>query len=206
MDFSELQQHWQAQAASSANSAATETALVLAEMRRLHRAGRRRNWVVTLILLLSLGSFLASWFLSEGSPSPIQAWGLVLLAITLLGLIAVMWWGTTLRRAVQPGTNSEAYIQASLRTFRFRRTIFNWLAVPYVALLGMGMLLLVWPRLHIHGSADWWKLALWMAAFVAVGLICRRVGLRRCDRAFGPAERAVGHWQAAWADDTASGN
>ena len=203
MDFSELQQRWQAQAAPSAGPA-SETASVLAEMHRLHRAGRRRNGLVTLILMLSLSTFVASPFLAEAPSSPAQLGGLLLLAFTLLALIVVMWWGTTLRQAAQPGANSHAYIQASLRTFRFRRTIFKWFAAPYLALIGMGILLLHWPRFHINGLADWWKAALWMAAFVALGLVCRRVGLRRYERAFGPAERAVEHWQAAWTNETAS--
>jgi|GEM_PF-3496411 len=69
MDFSELQQRWQVQAAPSAGSV-SETASVLAEMRRLHRASRRRNWLVTLLLLLVLlVSFLVSQFLTE-APLP----------------------------------------------------------------------------------------------------------------------------------------
>jgi len=201
MDFSELQQRWQAQAAPSVDSA-SKTASVLAEMRRLHRAGRRRNWLVTL-LLLSLGGFSASPFLVERAPSYVQILGLMLLAVTLLAFIATVWWGTTLRQAVQPGANSQAYIQASLQAFRFRRTIFNWLAVPYVVLLGAGALLLHWPRIHITGLFDWWKLALLMAAFVSLGLVCRRIGLRQYEREFGFAERAVEHWQALWADEVA---
>ena len=105
MDFSELQQRWQAQAAPSAGSA-SETASVLAEMCRLHRASRRRNGLVTLLLLVSLASFLVSRFLTKASPSQAQIWGLLRLVGTLLALIAVMWWGTTLRQATQPGANS----------------------------------------------------------------------------------------------------
>lgn len=202
MDFSELQQRWQAHAAPSAGSA-SETASVLAEMRRLHRASRRRNWLIKLLLLLSLASFLVSRFLSEASPSQAQIWGLLLLAVTLLTFIAVMWWGTTLRQAAQPGVNSQAYIQASLRTFRFRRTIFNWFAVPYLVLIGVGVMLLHWPSFHVNGLADWWKLTLWMAVFVTLGLVSRQVGLRRYKREFGPAERVVEHWQIAWTDKTA---
>ena len=171
-------------------------------MRRLHRASRQRNWLVTLLLLLSLASFLVSRFLTESPPSQAQIWDLLLLAVTLLTFIAVMWWGTTLRQATQPGANSQAYIQASLRAFRFRRTIFNWFAIPYLALIGVGVML-HWFRFHVNGLADWWKLASWMVAFVTLGLVSRRVGLRRYEREFGPAERVVEHWQIAWTDKTA---
>ena len=121
----------------------------------------------------------------------------------LLAIIVVMWWGTALRQAAQPGANSQAYTQASLRAFRFRRTIFNWFAVPYLAPIGVGVMLLHWPRFHVNGLADWWKLALWMVAFVTLGLVSRRVGLRRYECEFGPTERVVEHWQIAWTDKTA---
>ena len=177
--------------------------LVTSQLRRLRRASRRRNWLFTLLLLLSLASFLVSRFLTESPPAQAQIWGQLLLAVMLLALIVVMWWGTTLRQAAQPGANSKAYIQASLRAFRFRRTIFNWFAVPYLALIGVEVMLLHWPRFHVNGLADWWKLALWMAAFVTLGLVSRRVCLRRYEHEFGPAERVVEHWQITWTDKTA---
>ena len=63
--------------------------------------------------------------------------------------------------------------------------------------------MLHWSRFHVNGLADWWKLTLWMAAFVTSGLLSRRVGLLRYEREFGPAERVVEHWQITWTDKTA---
>lgn len=202
MDFSALQQSWQAQAAPPAGSL-SHTATLLAETQRLHQFGRRRNRLATILLLLALSSFAASGLLTAGPLPPRQWWGLGLIALTLLGFIGAMWWGTALRRAVQPDATSQAYLQASLRIFQFRRGVLLWLAVPYALLLSVGLLLLHWPRFHISGAADWWKAALWVAVFVGGALLGRRVGLRRYEREFGAAERTLQQWQLAWAGSTA---
>ncbi|WP_151085914.1 hypothetical protein [Hymenobacter baengnokdamensis] len=205
MDFSDLQQSWQQQSGPlPATSVPAATASLLAEAERLHRFGRRRNWLATGLLLLSLGGFVVSRLLTSGPPVLTQLWGLLLLAGTLLGFIGGMWWGTTLRQAAQPGLASQAYVQASLRVFRFRRAIFRWLAVPYVLLVGVGGLLLYWPRFHVHELADSWKIALWLAVFGGIGLVCRHFGLRRYEREFGPAEQELHHWATAWLEEGAT--
>lgn len=199
MDFSALQQSWQAQAAPPA-SPPTHTTSLVAETQRLHRFGQRRNRLATVLMLLALCSFAASRLLAGGPLPPRQWWGLGLIALTLLGFIGAMWWGTALRRAAQPDASSQAYLRASLRAFRFRRGTLLWLAVPYALLLSVGLLLLQWPRFHISGAADWWKAGLWVAVFVGAALVGRRVGLRRYEREFGAAERTLQQWQNAWVD------
>lgn len=113
------------------------------------------------------------------------------MAGTLLALMGAIWWGTTLRRAAQPGLASPAYVRASLRVFRFRRTIFRRLAVPYLLLLGLGCLLLLWPRFHVQEPVDSWKMVLWLAAFGVVGMLAGTQGSRRYEREFGVAERQL---------------
>lgn len=207
MDFSDLQQSWQQQAGPlPAPGGPAATTSLPAETERLHRLGRQHKYLSTSLLLLSLGGFVVAQLLGSKPLAAIQLWGFLLVAGTLLALMGAMWWGTTLRQAAQPGLASQAYVRASRRVFRFRRTIFRWLAVPYLLLLGLGCLLLFWPRFHVQGPADSWKIALWLAVFGLVGLLCRRFGLRRYEREFGAVERQLHHWAAAWpeADATTS--
>lgn len=206
MNFSDLQQSWQQQASPLATpgSPAAATASLLAETDRLHRLSRRRNALSTILLVLSLSSFVVSRLLALGPGTAVQLAGLLILAGTLLGLVGALWWGTTLRQAAQPGLASQAYVRASLRVFRFRRTIFRWLAVPYLVLLGAGTLLLFWPRFHVQGLADSWKIGLWLALFGGIGLVCRYYGLRRFEREFGPTERELHRWATAWPETLAT--
>lgn len=197
MNFSDLQQSWQQQASPppAAGAPPAATASLLAETERLHRFGRRRNWLATGLLGLALVCFLAGQLLGEGSHSPLQFVGLALLTCTLLGFLGLMWWGTALRAAARPGLDSRTYLQASLRAFRFRRRVLLWLGIPYVLGFGVGLMLWNLPRLGLTGPADWWKAALALAVLLGAALVGRRVGLRRYEQEFGPTERALDRWQ-----------
>lgn len=194
MNFSDLQQSWQQQAAPAAGQT-SEAAPLLAETERLHRFGRRRNRLSTGLTALALACFLVGQLLRATLPTPLQWLGLALVAATLLGFLAAMWWGTALREAAQPGLDSRAYLGAALRAFRFRRTVLLWLSIPYA--LGFGASLLLWtlPRLAITGLAGWWKVALALALLVSAALLGRRVGLRKYEAQFGTTERALAYWQ-----------
>lgn len=196
MDFSELQQSWQQQAAPlPAAASPTGAASLLAETERLRRFGRRRNWLGTALLLLAVGSFTVSQLLDDHPRTALQYAGLALLDGTLLGYVALMWWGTALRQAARPDLSSRAYVQAALRAFRFRRGPLLWLAVPYAVGFGTGLLLWNLPRLGLHGASDWWKPALTLTVLLGVALLGRRTGLRKYEQQFGPAERALARWQ-----------
>ena len=205
MEFSDLQHSWQQQAAPPAAPAAPvdTPATLLAETQRMHRFSQRRNKLTTKLLLFALGLFFISQLIhSHNEPlTPARYAGLALLSVNILGFLGLTWRGTTLRQAVQPGLDSRAYVRASLRAFRFRRTALLWLALPYAVLLSVGLLLLSWLHLQVTGWADWWKVALWMGVFLGMVLVGRFVGLRKYEREFGSIVRKLEHWAAAWAEE-----
>lgn len=199
MDFSELQQSWQAQAAPPAAPAgpATEAASLLAETERLHHFGQRRNWLGTILITGALACFVGAQLLRGRIHTSLQWLGLGVLSVTMLGFIAAMWWGTTLRAAARPGLNSRAYLAASLRAFRFRRTVLLWLGIPYV--LGIGSGLILWNLPHFQAVAPYpyeeWLPTLGLPLLLLLSLWSRAVGLRKYEQQFGPTERALAHWQ-----------
>jgi hypothetical protein len=196
MDFQQLQRSWQQQAAPFvpvANTPATTPGL-LAETQRLHRLGRRSNGLASILIGLAYVLLIGPAALQYHSLVPLQAIGLGLLTLTLLGYVALMWWGTALRRAARPDLNSQAYLQASLRAFCFRRTTLLWLAVPYALGLGVGLWLL---NAHRLTYAPLWQPVLAFFLLLSSALWGRRVALRRYERQFGETERQLLHWQQA---------
>ena len=202
MDFSELQHSWQRQAAPPVTphaSAATDS--LLAETQRLHRFGRRRNRLGTGLIGLALACFLGGQLLRDRPHTPLQYAGLALLAGTLLGFVALAWWGTGLRRAAQPGLDSRTYVRASLRAFRFRRGALLWLGIPYALGFGAGLVLWNLPHFRAAVPSDWWLLGLGLPVLAGLALAGRAVGLRRYEQKFGPTERELERWQAAWPEE-----
>ena len=182
-------------------------ATLLAETQRLHRYAQQRNKLSTRLLLFSLSIFCSSQLLRQLHRGPLEAarWGgLLLLSIAMLGFIGLTWWGTSLRQSVQPGLASRAYVQASLRAFRFRRNALVWLVVPYAALLSIGLLLLNWLHFSVSGLADWWKVVLWVGTFVALALVGRFFGLRKYEREFGPTVCELERWEADWREESSA--
>lgn len=201
MDFSELQQRWQQQTAPplAAGSRAASRDSLLAETERLHRLGRRKNQLATALLAVSLLAFVLAQFLSDDAPRvPTEHWGLILLNLDLVAFVAAVWWGTSLRRAISPSLDSRAYIQASLRAFRFRAWMLTWLAVPYMLLLGLGLALLRWHRWSHTPNFDGWDILYWVLIFVSAALTGRYFGLRKYHRLFGPTVRALEQWEKEW--------
>ncbi|MCA8833170.1 hypothetical protein [Hymenobacter pini] len=196
MDFQELQRSWQQQTAPAASvpPEGTSTSGLLAETRRLHRLGQRRNWLASVLIGLAYILLIGPAILQYPSLAPLQASGLGLLTLTLLGYVALMWWGTALRRAARPDLDSQAYLQACLRTFRFRRTTLLWLAVPYVLGLGVGLWLLNEHRLTY---APLWQPLLALVLLVGGALWGRRAALRRYEQQFGQTERQLLNAQQA---------
>lgn len=199
MDFSDLQQSWQAQAAPAAVAAspAAAPASLLAETERLHRFGRRRNWQGTALIAGALACFVGAQLLRGRFYTALQWVGLALLCATLLGFVAATWWGTTLRVAAQPGLDSRAYLAASLRAFRFRRTGLLWLGIPYTLGFGSGLILWNLPHFQAAVPSDYWLLGLGLPLLVGLALVSRQIGLRRYEREFGATERALTRWQHA---------
>lgn len=198
MDFSDLQQSWQAQAAPVAVPGppqAGKAASLLAETERLHRFGRRQNWLGTALVALALVSLLGPTLFGQQPLAPLQWGGFSLLLLTMGSYVAAIWRGTTLRQTAQPGLDSRAYVQASLRVFRFRRTQLLRLSLPYVLGLGGGLLLLQFPHFQANGHLSWGRLGLWVALLLLLALAGRYAGLRRYEREFGPTERALARWQ-----------
>jgi len=201
MDFSELQQRWQQQAAPplATGSRAAGPASLLAETERLHRLGRRKNQLATALLAVSLLAFLLAQLLADDAPRvPTEHWGLILLNLDIVAFVAAVWWGTSLRRAISPSLDSRAYVQASLRAFRFRAWMLTWLAVPYALLLGLGLALLRWHRWSHTPNFDGWDMLYWVLIFVSAALIGRYFGLRKYHQLFGPTVRALEQWENEW--------
>ncbi|RSK50856.1 hypothetical protein [Hymenobacter rigui] len=196
MDFQELQRSWQQQTAPAASTpeVGTSASGLLAETQRLHRLGQRRNWLASVLIGSALLIELAVPVLTGHLRTPVQYAGVVLLTLTLVGYVALMWWGTTLRRAARPDLDSRAYLQAALRTFRFRRTTLLWLAIPYALGFGAGIWLLNKDRLMY---APVWQPVLGMVLLVGAALWGRQVALRRHEQQFGETERQLLHWQQA---------
>ena len=201
MDFSELQQRWQQQAAPSlaSGSRAANPASLLAETERLHRLGRRKNQLATALLALSLLAFLVAQLLPDDAPRvPTEHWGLILINLDIVAFVAAMWWGTRLSQAISPSLDSRAYVRASLRAFRFRAWMLTWLAVPYALLLGLGLALLRWHRWSHTPDFDGWEMLYWTLIFLSAASVGRYFGLRKYQQLFGPTVRALEQWERDW--------
>lgn len=197
MDFSTLQQSWQAQGGLPPGVPAP---LLLSDTQRLHRLSKRRNRWFALILV---PYWLFLWHLFQGYAAPSQLVGEAILALALPLLTGVRWWGTTLRQAAQPGIASRAYVQASLRAFRFWHQTLHWLAVPYGLLLGLGWLLIKLPAIQTQAGA-WWQILFLLAGGGAMGLVLRHFGLKKYQQEFGPTVQTLEYWQAAWPEEPAA--
>lgn len=207
MDFSELQQSWQQQAAPplAPGGRAANQASLLAETERLHRLGRRKNQLATALLTLSLLAFLAAQLLPADAPGvPTKHWGLLLLNLDIVAFVAAMWWGTSLSRAINPSLDSRAYVRASLRAFRFRAWMLTWLSVPYALLLGLGSALLRWHRWSHAPGIDGWYIYCWGLFFLGAAFVGRYFGLRKYHQLFGPTVRELEKWEAAWPEETSA--
>lgn len=201
MDFSELQQSWQQQAAPplATRNRAASPAPLLSEIERLHRLGRRKNLLATALFALSLLAFLLPQLLPDDTPRvPIEHGGLILLTLDMVAFVAALWRGTSLARAISPSLDSRAYVQASLRAFRFRAWLLTWLAVPYALLLGLGVALLNWHRWHHPPGVDKGAMLTGVLIFFSAALCGRYFGLRRYHQLFGPTVRALEQWEQAW--------